>query len=73
MNYRNSLVVLIIVSGLNAASATHTLELGEFNDTNYEAQHVNLIHNITRNLETGIEWRTYNLRLRPTAAGRPAG
>lgn len=73
MNYRNSLVALIIVSGLNAAPATHTPELGEFNDTNYEAQRVNLIHSITRNQETGIEWRTYNLRFRPTAAGRPAG
>jgi len=33
--------------------------------TNYEAQRVNVIHNITSDLEIGLEWRKYNLAFGP--------
>lgn len=43
------------------------VEVDDEADTDYEAQRVNLIHNIIPELEVGVEWRKYNLAFGPLA------
>lgn len=42
-----------------------TVEVDDNADTDYKAQRVNVIHNITNDLEAGFEWRQYNLAFGP--------
>ena len=55
----------VINSDWGANVAYTAVEVDDNADTNYEAHRVNLIHNITRDLEAGIEWRKYNLAFGP--------
>ena len=55
----------VINNEWRANVAYTAVEVDDDADTNYEAHRVNLIHNITQDLEAGIEWRKYNLAFGP--------
>tara|TARA_R110001599_G_scaffold31444_1_gene104703 strand:- start:6915 stop:7919 length:1005 start_codon:yes stop_codon:yes gene_type:complete len=60
----------VINSTWRANIAYTSVEVDDNAETDYEAHRANVIHNITQDLEVGLEWRKYNLALGPL---RPDG
>lgn len=55
----------VINSDWRANIAYTSVKVDDDADTDYEAQRANVIHNITQDLEVGMEWRKYNLAFGP--------
>lgn len=59
MNYRHSLLAPAVSAGFSIAPAALAIGLGGLNFR------TNLIDNVTKALEAGMEWRKYNLAFGP--------